>query len=100
MTLPAEGGSITAAVLNEKATNLPQPKYPAIARSARASGTVKVQVLVDENGQVISARAISGHPLLQAAAVTAARQASFAPAQLNGQPARVSGVLIYNFVAQ
>jgi periplasmic protein TonB len=56
-----------------------------------------VQVLVDESGNVISARAISGHPLLQAAAVAAAQQAKFAPTSLMGEPVKVSGVLTYNF---
>jgi TonB family protein len=87
------------AVLNGKAISLPQPLYPPIARAAHASGTVVVQVVVDENGNVISAKAISGHPLLQAAAVEAAKQAKFSPTKLMGQPVKVSGVLQYRFAA-
>jgi outer membrane biosynthesis protein TonB len=49
---------------------------------------------------VISAHAVSGHPLLQAAAVGAARASKFTPTKLSGQPVKVSGVIIYNFVAQ
>ena len=60
---------ISGGVLNGKAISLPKPAYPPIARAAHASGTVVVQVLIDENGNVISARAVSGHPLLQAVAV-------------------------------
>jgi protein TonB len=86
--------------LNGKAISLPQPTYPPIARSAHASGQVVVQVTIDENGNVISASAISGHPLLHGAAVLAARQAKLTPTRLSGQPVKVSGVLIYNFVAQ
>ncbi len=89
---PVSGG-----VLNGKATSLPQPVYPAIAIQARASGTVVVQVLVDEQGTVISAHATSGHPLLQAAAVAAALQATFQPTFLLGEPTRVTGVLTYTF---
>jgi len=55
-------------------------------------------VIVDEQGNVISARAISGHPLLQAAAVAAARQAKFQPTFLMGEPVKVNGVITYNFV--
>ena len=91
---------ISGGVLNGKALSLPHPPYPAIARAARASGTVVVQVTIDENGQVISARAVSGHPLLQAVAVAAARQARFSPTKLSGQPVKVMGVITYNFVAQ
>jgi TonB family protein len=95
-----QSASIRGGVLNGKATSLPPPVYPAIARQAHASGTVNVEVLISENGAVIAAHAVSGHPLLQASAVTAARQASFAPTKLSGEPVRVSGILVYNFVAQ
>lgn len=91
---------ISGGVLNGKAISLPKPAYPAIARQAHASGTVVVQVTIDENGNVISARAVSGHPLLQAVAVGAARQARFSPTKLSGQPVKVTGVITYNFVAQ
>jgi protein TonB len=91
---------ISGGVLNGKAISLPKPAYPPIARAAHASGTVVVQVLIDENGSVVSARAVSGHPLLQAVAVGAARQARFSPTKLSGQPVKVTGVIQYNFVAQ
>jgi protein TonB len=61
---------------------------------------VVVQVVVDEEGNVISASAASGHPLLQPAAIAAARQAKFAPYKLNGQPVKVTGTLTYNFVLE
>ncbi|MEQ1763575.1 MAG: energy transducer TonB [Pyrinomonadaceae bacterium] len=89
---------ISGGVLNGKATSLPKPPYPPAARAVRASGSVSVQVLVDEQGNVISASAVSGHPLLRAAAVQAARSAKFAPTMLSGQAVKVSGVVTYNFV--
>lgn len=91
---------ISGGVLNGKAISLPKPGYPPIARAAHASGTVVVQVLIDENGNVVSAHAVSGHPLLQAAAVGAAKQARFSPTKLSGQPVKVTGVIQYNFVSQ
>jgi periplasmic protein TonB len=91
---------ISGGVLNGKAISLPKPQYPAIARTARASGTVTVQVTIDENGSVISAHAVGGHPLLQAAAVAAARGARFSPTKLSGQPVKVTGVITYNFLPQ
>jgi TonB family protein len=90
---PVSGG-----VLNGKATSLPKPPYPPAARAVRASGAVTVQVLIDEGGSVVSATAVSGHPLLRAAAVQAARGARFSPTQLSGQPVKVQGVITYNFV--
>ena len=97
---PPPGNKIEGGVLNGKALELPKPAYPLIARAAHASGAVLVQVLIDEEGNVVSAHAIEGHPLLQAAAVNAARQARFSPTLLEGEPVKVTGVIQYNFVSQ
>ncbi|HEY0544864.1 MAG TPA: TonB family protein [Pyrinomonadaceae bacterium] len=97
---PVPKAPISGGVLNGKALSLPKPAYPAIAKTARASGTVVVQVTIDENGSVISANAISGPPLLRAAAVQAARGARFSPTKLSGQPVKVTGVINFNFTLQ
>jgi TonB family protein len=81
-----------------KPIEMPKPAYPALASKARASGEVQVQVIVNEEGKVIAAESIAGHPLLQAAAVTAARSARFSPYRLNGKPVKVMGVISFNFV--
>jgi TonB family protein len=94
-TRPISGG-----VLNGKATSLPVPAYPPAARSSRASGLVVVEVVIDGSGKVISAKATSGHALLQQAAVQAAQQARFTPTLLSGQPVKISGVINYNFALQ
>ena len=91
---------ISGGVLNGKAISKPEPAYPPVAKVAKASGTVVVQVTVDENGDVISAAAVSGHPLLQQAAVAAARKAKFTPMKLSGVPVKFTGVLTYNFVPE
>jgi TonB family protein len=88
---------ISGGVLDGKAVFKPHPPYPPVARAARASGVVVVRILVDEEGKVIEAQAVSGHPLLQQAAAAAARHARFSPAYLEGRPARVSGVVTYKF---
>ena len=90
--------TISGGVVNGKATNLVKPPYPAAARAVRAAGAVNVQVTIDENGNVISASAVSGHPLLRAAAVQAARSSKFSPTMLSGQAVKVTGVIVYNFV--
>jgi protein TonB len=95
---PKPPKQISGGVLNGKATSLPKPPYPPAARAVRASGAVSVQVLIDESGNVVSASAVSGHPLLRAAAVQAARGARFSPTMLSGQAVKVSGVITYNFV--
>lgn len=91
---------LTSTILTSKAISKPAPAYPTIAKMAHASGPVAVQVLIDEHGNVTSAKATSGHPLLQAAAVQAAYQARFTPTLLSGQPVKVTGVITYNFMLQ
>ena len=90
--------TVSGGVLNGKAISLPKPAYPPAAKAVRAGGSVSVQVLIDEEGRVVSASAVSGHPLLQQAAVSAARGARFSPTLLSGQAVKVSGVITYNFV--
>src|ERR1043165_5492050 len=94
------GAPVPRGVLNGKAITKPDRSSPRSAKAAKASGTVAVAVTVDESGNVISATAISGHPLLQAAAVAAARQAKFTPYKMDGAPVKVKGVLTYNFVPE
>jgi TonB family protein len=89
---------IAFGILNGKAISKPEPVYPPIALAARASGTVVVAILADESGKVISAKAASGHPLLQEAAVQAAYQARFPPTRVEGQPVKIAGTLTYQFV--
>lgn len=95
MTFPK---TVSGGVLNGKATSLPKPPYPPAARAVGASGAVSIQVLIDESGNVISANAVSGHPLLRPDSESAARGSTFSPTLLCGQPVKVSGVITYNFV--
>jgi TonB family protein len=97
---PKITGPVASGVVNGKALSLPRPTYPAAAKAVRAEGTVSVQVVIDEDGNVTSATATSGHPLLRAAAEQAARSAKFNPTVLSGQKVKVLGIVTYNFVAQ
>jgi TonB family protein len=90
--------TISRGMLNEKATTLPVPVYPAAARAARVEGSIIVNVTVDEKGNVSAASALSGHPLLRKAAEDAALKAKFPPAQAGSAPAKVIGMLTFSFV--
>lgn len=90
---------INGGVLNGKAVTLPKPAYPPAAAAVRAGGAVSVQITIGEDGNVEYANAVSGHPLLRAAAVEAARGAKFSPTMLSGNPVKVVGIVVYNFVA-
>ena len=89
---------VSGGVLNGKAKSLPKPAYPAAAKAVAASGSVSVQVLLETDGTVFSAQPVSGHPLLQAASATAACSARFSPTLLSGEPVKVTGIIVYNFV--
>lgn len=88
---------ISGGVLNGKAVSMPAPLYPDIAKRARATGTVTVEVIIDLTGKVVSAKATKGPIMLHQAAETAAKQARFSPTLLSGQPVKVSGLINYNF---
>lgn len=86
----------TSGILNGKAVKLVKPDYPAAARANRVTGVVNVAVKFDEQGDVVSAKAVSGHPLLKEAAEQAARSSKFVPVLLNGTPVKVIGLVVYN----
>ena len=89
---PVSGG-----VLNGVALSLPAPSYPETAKRMRTSGIVTVEVVIDENGKVISAQATAGPTTLREASVQAALRARFSPTKLSGQPVKVTGVINYKF---
>lgn len=90
---------VSGGVVNSKAQNLVKPAYPASARSRRASGAVPVRVTIDENGNVIEAKAICGDRDLRGASEEAAKASKFSPTLLQGQPVKVTGIIVYNYVA-
>lgn len=92
MLKPVSGG-----VLNGNAVSLPPPAYPESAKRLRVSGSVTVEVVIDETGKVISAQATRGPAALRDVAVQAASKARFSPTKLSGQPVKVSGTIQYKF---
>ena len=99
-TRPPKPKLVSLGVIESKVIRKAVPPYPELAKRARASGPVTVQILLDEQGRVISARATGGHPLLRPAAEQAAYQTRFSPTLLSNQPVKVSGVITFNFVLQ
>ena len=84
-------------LLSGRVISLPRPVYPPEARQAGVTGTVRVLVTVDEQGNVAEAEAVSGPAMLQTAAVEAAWQAKFEPITKDGHPMRPKTVIAYNF---
>ncbi|HEX7315599.1 MAG TPA: energy transducer TonB [Pyrinomonadaceae bacterium] len=97
-TRPEGPVRLPSTLISSKAIDKPAPPYPPLARAANMQGTVAVQIVIDEQGRVISAKATSGPPLLMQAAVQAAYRARFTPTVLGGQNVKVTGSITYNFV--
>ncbi len=74
-----------------------QPEYPVLARQTHLSGTVVVNAVIDEHGNVVGARALSGHPLLIPAALKAVLQWKYEPTLLNGTPVAVEMEVTVHF---
>lgn len=87
---------VEVGVLNGRAIELPEPK---LAEGApKVGGIVRVRVVVDETGKVISAEIEDGRIELRRAAVEAARKARFKPMLIDGQPVKVAGLISYLFI--
>ncbi len=99
-TVTPEKKIVSGGVVNGKAINLVIPVYSAAAKAVHAAGRVEVQVMINEYGRVVSTNAVSGHPLLAPAAVSAARASKFTPTLLSNQRVKVTGIIVYNFKAQ
>jgi TonB family protein len=84
-------------LLHGKAIRRVEPTYPEAAKAAQITGAVVVEIVIDKEGNVASARAISGHPLLRASAVEAASQWQFEPTVVEEKAVRVIGSLTFNF---
>jgi protein TonB len=97
---PREQIRVSSHIISSKIISKPAPVYPMLAKQAGVQGPVTVEILVDEQGQVMSARATNGHPLLRMAAQQSAYRARFSPTTISGQPVKVSGVITYNFILQ
>ncbi|MGA2593682.1 MAG: energy transducer TonB [Bryobacteraceae bacterium] len=78
----------------------PRPVYPPLARTARISGVVRLQAVISRDGAIMDLRAISGHPLLIPAAISAVKQWLFQPTYLNGDPVEVATDIEVNFTLQ
>jgi TonB family protein len=81
----------------EIATKKVAPVYPQMAKSMRVGGVVRVDLVVDEQGSVLSAQAVQGPEMLKRAAMDAVKQWKFRPVMVDGQPTRASGFINFNF---
>lgn len=92
LTGPIEAGSLIPFALRQHA-----PVYPATARQLRTTGVVRVEILVDENGDVAGIERVTGPSMLQGAARDAIVRWKFKPFTRDGRPAQATGFVNFNF---
>ena len=95
--VPKSGDPIDVGSLVAYATRQTQPVYPPAARTMRTTGIVKVEVTVNETGDVSDVQKTSGPPMLQNAAKDAIRKWKFKPFVRDGQPVKANGFVSFNF---
>jgi TonB family protein len=88
---------IAEAIAKPNLVSSPSPAYPALATAARVQGAVVLQVEISMEGRVQNVSVISGHPLLNDAAIQAVRQWTYKPFVLNGQTISVTTTATVNF---
>jgi TonB family protein len=76
-TMSAPAAHTQDTIGGRKVKSKATPVYPELARKMNISGTVKVEVVITPKGDVKSAKATGGHPLLIDAAVDAAKRYKF-----------------------
>lgn len=96
-TQPQPQKPVRSVILQGTAINRVYPTYPPLARTVNVSGAVVVEVTIDEQGNVASARVLSGHPLLRDVCLNAARGWKWRPTMLNGTAVKVIGTITFNF---
>lgn len=92
--------TVNFGALNSLATKLAMPVYSSIDRNRNIQGIVTVQITLDEEGKVVSAKATDGPRLLRANSEEAARRSKFKPARIGEQPVKATGFINYNFTAK
>jgi periplasmic protein TonB len=73
------------------------PKYPVLARETHVQGQVRIDAVLDEQGNVVEMKIVSGHPLLYQAALDALKQWKYQPTYLNDRPIAVRLIVTINF---
>jgi TonB family protein len=86
--------------LNSLALKLAVPVYPQVAQKLNVQGKVTVQITLDEEGKVVSAKAVNGPGMLRAASEDATRNSKFKPTIIGNRAVKATGFVVYNFVTK
>jgi len=82
--------------LKSRAIHCEVPKIPDTGKNLRINGQVVLSILVNTAGEVECIKVLSGHPLLRASAVQAAKNWTFKPMQVKGRNLAFYGNLVFH----
>jgi len=74
-----------------------EPRYPPLALATHLQGVVVIDAVLDENGNVVEMKVVSGHPLLIDSAMAAVKLWKYQPTYLNDQPVAVQMNIVVTF---
>ena len=95
--LAADDLRITEADLKEAAIVKPLPEYPAVARQLKVTGKVELEVHIDDSGQAVDVKIVSGNAMLTRACAKSVSGWKFKPFHKDGKPVAAVGPLTFDF---
>lgn len=98
LALPAFGQQeITTANAMGRVVKKVAPTYPVAARQLSVTGSQDLQIVVDEQGNVIDAKVLKGNALFTQSSLAAVKEWKFTPLVKDGQPAKFTTVITFNY---
>jgi len=94
---PKEPVRVGGRVRGQEIIKRVEPNYPGLARQTHLAGVVLIDAVIDENGNVMEMKVVSGHPLLIQSALNAVRQWKYKPTYLNDVPVPVQLIITITF---
>lgn len=94
---PSPDQPLSVGSLSGFAIQRTEPVYPPKGRSSNASGTVRVELIVSEDGSVAQVTNVTGPQQLTSPSIDAAQKWRFAPFKKDGRPTKAVGYLEFSY---
>jgi TonB family protein len=95
--LSAETLNIPTASAMARVAKKVAPVYPAAARQLNVSGSLDVEITVDEAGSVTDAKVLKGNAMFSSSAMSAVKMWKFTPMVQDGVAKSFTSVIVFNF---